>query len=81
MKACVNCEFVTRIALTGPNGQPMMAYACLQPDLQDPVEGNPLPCHTVRSNESFCGISGKKWKEKIKEAEVISEDRKVIQLK
>lgn len=79
MKACVNCEYVKRLALTDPQGRPVMAYACMHPDLQDPVEGTPIPCHTCRSNSDFCGIVGKKWKEKIKEAEVIS-DRKVIQL-
>lgn len=66
MKACVTCRFSERKAMqVGPNRNDVqMMYTCSEPDLQDPVEGTPLPCHALRANESFCGISGKKWKAK-----------------
>jgi hypothetical protein len=58
-----------------------MMAVCLHPELQDPVEGTPLPCQTIRSNVEFCGIKGLKWKEndKVQDAEVTAE-RKVIEL-
>ena len=77
MKPCVTCEFSNRQVMTAPNGQPMVAFACLQPDLGDPITGEPLPCQICRSNAEFCGIKGKMWKQK--QAKPI-EDKKVIQL-
>lgn len=86
MKPCVNCMFCDRRSVMVAPGQVQMMFVCTHPELLDPVEGSPLPCHTTRSNADFCGIRGIRWKEKASnpkeptEIEVLS-DRKVIQLR
>lgn len=69
MKTCVGCEYHERAAMPvgqRPDGSLIhsMVATCVHSDLQDPVEGTRLPCQTLRSNEAFCGILGKKWKKK-----------------
>jgi len=54
-----------------------MAHVCINPDLGDPVTGEPLMCQVCRSNENFCGIKGGKWKQR---QATPTTDKKVIEL-
>jgi len=80
MKPCVKCEYISRIPMQiGPQAHQVgMTNVCLHPEMADPVEGTPLPCQVVRSNENFCGIKGKNWKQQAPKAP--DSDKKVIQL-
>lgn len=45
--------------------QMAMVPTCEHPELRDPIQGEILPCQVTRSNEEFCGVSGKYWEEKV----------------
>lgn len=79
-KTCVDCHHSHRETFQTPQGF-INGYLCNNPDLSDPVNGEPLACQVVRSNSEFCGINGKHWKKR-EEAAIISESppNNVIQL-
>lgn len=67
MKICHNCKHHNRAPVQVSPGQAHMIDVCMSEDLRNPVDGTPMPCNVLRSNEIFCGILGKKFQGKPKE--------------
>jgi len=77
MKKCVDCIFLKRGVVDGPDGRPHTAFVCGHDECCDPVNGDPLLCGTARTSQFFCRMDAIYFK---KREEQPQEDKKVIQL-
>lgn len=69
MRHCIDCNFHDKVATPMGNNTMGMMDICLNPENFNPVDATPLPCGALRSNESFCGLRGKHFKQKEKQPE------------
>ena len=65
-RICVNCEFHRVEMIQGPQSYQKIIL-CTHENCQDLVSGDLIPAAASRREEIYCGISGRYYKQKIKE--------------